>query len=236
LANNYFNFKQFTIGQENCAMKVGTDGVLLGAWTDPGVANNILDVGTGSGLIAIMLAQRSNAQIDAIEIDKKAYNQALENAKQSPWQVRLNIIHSSFRDYCAGKKHKYDLIVTNPPFFGNSLKAANQRRTLARHNDELPPDELLKGVDQLLAPSGRFCLILPQTNAQSFIKEAIMYNLFCIRKTSVKPIPSKIVSRVLMEFGRYRLNMGENNLIIQNEQGIYTEEYKLLTREFYLNF
>jgi tRNA1Val (adenine37-N6)-methyltransferase len=236
LANDYFDFKQFTIKQENCAMKVGTDGVLLGAWTNPEDTVNILDVGTGTGLIAIMLAQKSKAQVDAIEIDGNAYNQALVNVGHCPWNQRIRIIHTSFQDFCKHKDKRYDLIVTNPPFFSNSLKAAHEGRNLARHNEMLPPGELLSGVDQLLMPSGRFCLILPKVDSQTFIIEAAMYNLYCMRKTNIKPLCSKKIYRVLMELAHQRYHMIEDDLVIQNELGDYSEEYKLLTRDFYLNF
>ena len=124
-------------------MKVSTDGVLLGAWVEPGNASAILDIGTGTGLIGIMLAQKSGAKIDAVEIEPHAYRQAIENVLDCPWKERIMVTNSSFQDYSKHSSLKYDLIVTNPPFFSNSLKTPHDGRNLARHNDILPPEELL---------------------------------------------------------------------------------------------
>jgi len=236
LANDYFDFKQFTIRQERCAMKVSTDSVLFGACVNPAEAENILDVGTGTGLIAIMLAQKSKAQIDAVEIDSNAYQQALGNVENCPWKERIKVVHSSFQDFSKHTNYKYDLIATNPPFFNNSLKAKQEGRNLARHNDMLVPEELLSGVDRLLTSSGRFCLILPYVDSQIFVVNAALYNLYCTRKVNVKPLHQKKINRVIMEFSQQRNKIIENDIVIRNELDNYTEEYKLLTRDFYLNF
>ncbi len=236
MANDYFDFKQFTIRQEQCAMKVSTDAVLFGACINSADARNVLDVGTGTGLIAIMLAQKSKARIDAVEIDSNAYQQALGNVENCPWKERIKVIHSSFQDFSKHTNNKYDLIVTNPPFFSNSLKAKQEGRNLARHNDMLAPEELLSGVDRLLTSSGRFCLILPYVDSQIFVVNAALYNLYCTRKTNVKPLHQKKIYRVIMEFSHQRSKIIENDIVIRNELDNYTEEYKLLTRDFYLNF
>jgi len=232
--NHFFRFKQFTIDQEHCAMKVSTDGVILGAWTEPGDASTILDIGTGTGLIAIMLAQKSKSSIDAVEIEPHACSQAIENAENCPWKERITVTHSSFQEYSKHSNHKYDLIVTNPPFFSNSLKTPHNGRNLARHNDILPPEALLAGVDRLLSPNGRFCLILPCIESSLFMVDAALYNLYCTRKTYVKPTPKKSISRVLMELARERHKIQETDLIIQGEDGQYTENFALLTKEYYL--
>ena len=215
-------------------MKVSTDGVILGAWTEPGDASTILDIGTGTGLIAIMLAQKSKASIDAVEIEPHACSQAIENAENCPWKERITVTHSSFQEYSIHSSHKYDLIVTNPPFFSNSLKTPHSGRNLARHNDILPPEALLAGVDRLLSPNGRFCLILPYIESSLFLVDAALYNLYCARKTHVKPTPKKSTSRVLMELARERHKIQETDLIIQGEDGQYTENFALLTKEYYL--
>ncbi len=236
MANHYFEFKQFKISQENCAMKVGTDGVLIGAWTNPGDAAKLLDIGTGTGLIALMLSQVSKANIDAVEIDAGAYYQALENVEQSTWKERISVIHTSLQDYIKSTVKKYDLIVTNPPFFTNSLKSGHDKRNLARHNDSLSPEDLLTGVDHLLEPTGCFYLILPYVEAQLFIVDAALYNLYCVRKTNILPLAHKKPSRIMMEFSRQRRKVIENDLIIQLKSGEYTSDYRLLTDKFYLNF
>jgi tRNA1Val (adenine37-N6)-methyltransferase len=232
--NHFFRFKQFTINQENCAMKVGTDGVLLGAWTEPGDASVMLDVGTGTGLIAIMLAQRSKAVIHAIEIEPHASHQAMENVQKCPWKDRITATHSSFQDFSKDSNTKYDLIVTNPPFFSNSLKTPHGGRNLARHNDILPPDDLLAGVDRLLGPKGRFCLIMPYVDSSLFLVDAALYHLYCVRKAHVKATPGKKVTRVLMELGRERCKIQEEDIVIQESEGVYAAKFKTLTKDFYL--
>lgn len=215
-------------------MKVGTDGVLLGSWTDCKEARTILDIGTGTGLLAIMLAQKTDALIDAIEIEPNACTQAMENVQNCPWQERIKIIRSSFQDYHKRNENKYDLIVSNPPFFSNSLKTPHGTRNLARHNDLLPPDDLLQGINQMIKPLGRFCLIMPYIDASLFVVEAAMHHLYCTQKLYVKTSPGKKVSRVLMEFGRERKKIQESELIIQTDDGLYTDDYKVLTRDYYL--
>lgn len=232
--NHFFRFKQFTIHQEHCAMKVSTDGVLLGAWADPGHASGILDIGTGTGLIAIMLAQKSNALIHGVEIEPHASRQAAENAQQCPWAERITVTHSSFQDYSRHAAETYDLIITNPPFFSNSLKTPHDGRNLARHNDILPTEELLGGVDRLLRPDGRFCLILPYIDSSLFLVEAALHHLYCIRKAHVKPTPRKKVTRVLMEFSRERRKIQEEEMVIQEMDGGYSERFKALTQPYYL--
>jgi tRNA1Val (adenine37-N6)-methyltransferase len=236
MANAYFGFKQFTIWQEHCAMKVNTDGVLLGAWTNPSDAKNILDIGTGTGLIAIMLAQKSDAHIDAVEIDANACGQSKENVKLCPWSARINIIHSSFQDFSEQSPIRYDLIITNPPFFSNSLKCEAEKRNLARHNDSLLPEELISGVDRLLTPNGHFCLILPFADSQTFIVDGALHQLYCNRMTILLPNLNKKPHRVMMEFSRQRNKIIENNLAIHNNIGSYSDDYKQLTKDFYLAF
>ena len=232
--NHFFRFKQFTIHQEHCAMKVSTDGVLLGAWTQPDNATSILDIGTGTGLIAIMLAQRTTASIVGVEIEPNAYRQAEENAANSPWKQQITMVQSSFQDYFRHSNLKFDLIVSNPPFFSNSLKAPHDGRNLARHNDELPTEELLIGVDKMLSPDGRFCLILPYVDSSLFLVDAALHDLYCVHKTYIKPKPKKNRTRVLLELARERQKVHESDLIIQDEEGKYTEDFVKLTRDYYL--
>jgi Predicted O-methyltransferase len=215
-------------------MKVSTDGVLLGAWVDLSNASSILDVGTGTGLIAVMLAQRSEALIDAVEIEPHAARQAKDNAAKCPWNERVFVTHASFQDFSRHSDRKFDLIVSNPPFFSNSLKTPSTGRNLARHNDILPPEELLAGVDRLLTLEGRFCLILPYVESSLFLVDAALYNLYCIRKAHVKATPQKKVTRILLEFARERRKVTEDELIIQEPDGSYSEKFKTLTEAYYL--
>ncbi|MEE4197513.1 MAG: tRNA1(Val) (adenine(37)-N6)-methyltransferase [Bacteroidales bacterium] len=237
MANDYFKFKQFVVYQERCAMKVGTDGVLLGAWAGVENANRILDVGTGTGLIALMLAQRSNASIDALEIDARACAQALENINHSPWAERIHVIHQSFQDFSEKNAAKYDLIVSNPPYFQNSLTTPDARRTQARHNTDLQLDDLIGGTLQCLAPTGTLSLILPYLEGNLLIAGAAEKGLYCVRKTNVLPKPGRKPKRLLLEFQRNKKPLFEQNLVIEvSKRHQYSDDYKALTRDFYLNF
>ena len=235
MANNYFQFKQFKIVQQHSAMKVGTDGVLIGAWTNVENTVTILDVGTGTGLIALMMAQRTNAQITAIEIVKEAAKEATENVNNSPWKERVIIKNISFQDFVKSSKSKFDLIVSNPPFFINSYKTENEHRTIARHNDLLPFDELVKGAKKLLSENGRLAIILPVEPAEIFIEIAKNEGLNLTRLTKVKPKSLKIPNRFLMEFTVQELTLSDDILTIYLEDSSdYTEKFKQLIRDFYL--
>ncbi|RLD64185.1 MAG: tRNA (adenine-N(6)-)-methyltransferase [Bacteroidetes bacterium] len=237
MTNQYFKFKQFTINQNNCAMKVGTDGVLIGAWVDCEGSTKILDIGAGTGLISLMMAQRSKAVIDAIEIDNNSFFQAKENILNSDWENRINIFNISFQNFQKNKSNIYDLIVTNPPYFINSLKANTPERTNARHNNLLTHSELLSGVDCLLTKEGVFCLILPYEQTQNFIKLANNYGLYCNKILKVKPTLNKEPKRALIELRREKIKYEENVLIIEKDKRHdYTKEYKELTKDYYLAF
>ncbi len=216
-------------------MKVGTDAVLLGSWVLPFSAVRILDVGTGTGLIALMLAQKSTAAIDAIDIDEGAYLQAKENFRISPWFNRLHIFHCSLQEFVKQNTEKYDLIVSNPPYFQHASKPFHESRSNARHNDSLTFAELVNGVKLLLTATGRFCVILPQKEGMEFMDHAHMNGLFCHHLVRVKTKASKPEKRLMMEFGfRFGL-LTEEELIIQEEDNSFTENYISLTKEYYLN-
>src|SRR5664279_5608176 len=178
MANNHFSFKQFTIYQDKSAFKVGTDGVLLGAYADLTRVINILDIGSGTGLLSIMLAQRCEAMITAIEPDHDSFIQSCENVNLVEWQNRIKIINSALQNFNS-ENEKFDLIVSNPPYFTDSLKSPDPRKSAARHNDSLSSDDLLKGVIRLMKHDGRFQLILPYVEGNIFIAEANSYGLFC---------------------------------------------------------
>jgi tRNA1Val (adenine37-N6)-methyltransferase len=232
-----FHFKQFSIKQDLCAMKVGTDGVLLGAWV-VSKGENLLDIGSGTGLLALMLAQRNKkAVIDAIDIDEGAYLQTLENIKESKgnWEDRINAIHTSLQEFRS--KKKYDLIFTNPPYFINSFKAPDSSRKKARHNDTLSFKDLIGSVKRLLKDDGCFGLILPINEAVLFVATAKQDKLYLNRKCWVSPNVNKSPKRVLMEFSFQEKNVVEEWLTIEVEKRHhYTKEYINLTQEFYLKF
>jgi len=217
-------------------MKVGTDGVLLGSWTNIIHAAKILDVGAGTGLISLMLAQRSDAIIHAIEIDENSFTQSLENIKASKWNKKVTIYHTSFQNYLDTTTEKYDLIVSNPPYFSHSLKPQNSSRMLARHNDELNYEELLQGSRTLLNTQGILSLILPYNEGCDCVVKASAYHLFCHRITKVKPTPESNEKRLLLEFGKEYKLCQEGVLIIEvNKRHEYSDEYKVLTKDFYKN-
>lgn len=236
MSNSYFNFKQFTINQEKSAFKVGTDGVLLGAVTDITGAKKILDIGTGTGLVAIMMAQRSDAEIFAIEPDYESYLQACENAGKCKWADRIIVEHTDLQNFSCNNM-KFDLIVINPPYFSDSLKSPDQRKTSARHNDGLTSAEILEGVAKLLEAEGRFQLIMPYVEGNIFIAEAHHYGFYCNSILKIRPLPSSEIRRLILTFTRHRTKTSERFLTIEScKRHDFTEEYITLTRDFYLKF
>lgn len=233
--NKYFQFKEFRIVQEKSAMKVNTDGVLLGAWVNLDGARTILDVGAGTGLISLMIAQRSKAEITGVEIEKDAAEEAFQNVKNSKWSDRIFIQNSSFQDFVAISKSKFDFIVSNPPFFSNGIKNSNPYRAIARHNQSLPFNEIIAGTKKLLGENGKLALILPRDHAQEFIDKSTRENLYLVRLTEVKPFPDKDPNRCLMEFKMEKSVIEKTQMSIYDEsRREYTEEFKKLAGDFYL--
>ena len=236
MSNTYFAFKQFVINQDRCAMKVGTDGVLLGAWANTEGAGRILDVGTGSGLIAIMMAQRSEALIDAVEIDREAYLQAMENVAACPWKDRIRVYHDSLQHFVKEFPGLYDVIVSNPPYFRRSLKPPSAVRSLARHDDRLSYESLLFCSAQVLTKQGRLAVIIPATEITRLAEIAYFHGLYPSQQVMIKPSPDKKPSRCLAEFTLERTKgCKESVLIIRDKDSVsYHEEYKKLTKDYYL--
>jgi len=231
-----FSFKAFTINQSRSAMKVGTDGVLLGAWVSlDETLESILDIGAGTGLIALLLAQRSSADtIDAIEIDEDAYEECVENFEASSWGDRLFCYHAALDEFVEEWDDSYDLIVCNPPFYAEDVSSGNTSRDTARQNAALPFDELLKGVDSLLSKDGNFATIIPFKEEVNFLTLALSLGLYPQRITRVKGNPKVDVKRSLIEFGYTQIDCDINELTIELERHQYTAEYKRLTQDFYL--
>ena len=233
--NNYFQFKQFKILQEKTAMKVNTDGVLLGAWTNTNGAKTVLDIGTGTGLISLMIAQRSDAIITGVEIENDAANEALGNVQNSTWSNRIFIQNSSFQDFAKTTTNNFDLIISNPPFFSNGIKNTNPQISMARHNHLLPFEDIIAGAVKLLSDFGKLALILPFEQANKFAEKARHNSLFLIRLTEVKPFPDKEPNRCLMELGKQEQVLQKNQMSVFDESGSeYSDEFKNLVREFYL--
>ncbi|MFD2726095.1 tRNA1(Val) (adenine(37)-N6)-methyltransferase [Hyunsoonleella rubra] len=217
-------------------MKIGTDAVLLGAWTSiEKQPFSILDIGAGTGILALMLAQRSIAQvIDALEIDSDAYEQCVENFEQSPWGDRLFCYHASLEEFTNEIDDKYDLIVSNPPFYLEGYKTRNEKRDLARFQDAMPFEHLLESVSELLSENGKFCVIVPFEEEDRFIQLAKTTRLFPSRILNVKGNATSNFKRSLMEFSFQKTTISNNTLIIETERHQYTEDYINLTKDFYL--
>ena len=229
-----FKFKQFVIYQDKCAMKVGTDGVLLGAWVDLPKTGNILDIGTGTGLLSLMMAQASQAKIIAIEYIEQAAQQAKENIELSPWALQIQVIHEDIEHYCSDIK--FDFIISNPPFFNKSQLTPNAARNTARHNLHLSPETLIKHVIRLLNKDGTFACIYPLKEAEIIENIAKNHHLFCIKKAIVYPTKEKKPHRIMLTFGYSQQNCNIEDIII--ETGVrhkYTDRYIDLTKEYYLH-
>lgn len=234
---NMFYFKQFKVCQDECAMKIGTDGVLLGAWADVAASSRILDIGTGTGVIALMMGQRTlDASIDALEIDQAACAQAQANIESSPWADRVKAIHSSVQDYVSIASERYDLILSNPPFFSGGTFSHNNHRNQVRHTIKLPHGDLLHAVQRLIRPEeGRFCVVLPFIEGLRFKELARNYHLYANRVTEVRSKADKPVERLLMQFECTPKVEQLDELIIQHSgQNMWTDAYRALTKDFYL--
>lgn len=236
MSNIFFKFKQFTIVQDQCAMKVGTDGVLLGAWTNVDNCNHILDIGTGTGLIALMVTQRNlKAVTDAIDIDKQCVLQAQQNVADSIFADRVNVHNISFQEFLQHADKRYDLIVSNPPYFHNSLKSPSLSRNHARHTDSLSFLEIISQSVSLLTDNGRLALILPHEFKQAVFEHASSLNLFVNRITNVFPLAQKPAKRLLIELSRAEVNFVEDDLTIELARHQYSDAFKELTQVFYLD-
>jgi tRNA1Val (adenine37-N6)-methyltransferase len=230
-----FHFRKFSVEDDQSSMRIGTDAVLLGAWIDPENRTEILDIGTGCGVIALMMAQKSNATITAIDIDEDSARQASANFRNSPWNGRLNAIHGSFQEFFRLPGRSFGLIMTNPPYFRNSLRSPLKSRNFARHDDQLNTDDLLTGVSRMLCTDGKFCLILPAVDATSFQSVAKEHDLFLVRQLQVKSKPGTKPKRIAMEFSFSPPGpVITEEIILRREDNSFTDAYRELTKDFYL--
>ena len=235
MTKTHFDFKQFSIYHDRCAMKVGTDGVLLGAWADAGPhVREILDVGTGSGLVAIMLAQRCEADITGIDIDAEAVGQASENGLSTPWKNRLHFERADALSYEPRKP--FDLIVSNPPFFANDLQCPEKRRNNARHSQSLPLDILAGRAAEWLREGGEFCVILPSDMADPFVMQGWERGLNLCKRCYVHTVAGTSPKRALLCLKKGDAPYPESTrLYVRGQDGAYTEEYRRLTEAYYLH-
>jgi tRNA1Val (adenine37-N6)-methyltransferase len=232
-----FRFRKFSVEDELSSMRIGTDAVLLGAWINPENRSDILDIGTGCGVIALMMAQKSNALITAIDIDEDSANQASVNFRNSPWDKRMKALHCSFQEFSKLHNRTFDLVITNPPYFRNSLRSPSRRRNIARHDDQLNAHDLLTGMNGILNSKGGFYIILPTEDAISFREYAKLYNLFLVRQLQVKSKPGRKPKRIALEFSfAPPLNAISEEIIIRREDNSFSKAYLELTKDFYLDF
>ena len=234
MSNQYFDFKQFRIEQDKCSMKVGTDGVLLGSWfaLEPGMS--VLDIGTGTGLVALMAAQRGAGRVTAVEIDPDAAAQATQNVKKSPWVGLINVVNADIADYTP--QYKFDRIVCNPPYFRDSLRCPDAGRNTARHNDSLNFETLARCSAGMLSPDGLLCLVLPFDSVDLFVKCAAGQGLDLCRRTDVVTAPGKTPKRSLVSFSKLCTPFEGNVLSICDSNGNESPEYVKLVRNFYLKY
>lgn len=229
-----FTFKQFHINQQHCAMKVGTDGILLGAWADVAQIKNVLDMGCGTGLLALMLAQRSSPDclISAVELDPAAAQQARENIAHSPWQERINLTQADVRDFLHTTAETFDLIVANPPYFAQGVECKNEERELARYTKQSHLDWLTWAAERL-SETGKISFVLPYEAAKTLEKLTALY---CIKQTEIITKVGKSPQRMLITFSKQAQNLLCDQIVIYNEENRYTEEFIELTKDFYLKF
>lgn len=216
---------------------MGTDAMLLGAWTDPGNAVNILEIGTGCGVISLMMAQKGKAKITAIDIDEQSIRQAEQNFKNSPWKAELEALLVSFSEFADESKKRFDLIITNPPFFRSSLLPPDPRKVISKHDQLLTLENLVESSSALLSTNGRLSLILPVPECKVFESLAYDAGLFLAKKLIVFPKPGKAASRILIELQRERTPLPEiSELVIRNEEGGFSSQYSDMTFDYHLFF
>jgi tRNA1Val (adenine37-N6)-methyltransferase len=231
-----FRFKQFIVEDDRSTMRIGTDAILLGAWADPGIATSILEIGTGCGVISLMLAQKSNARIAAIDIDEESVKQAGSNFRQSPWSDRLQPICTSLLDHMNSRVQKFNLVLTNPPFFTGSLPSPDAGKNRAKHTTPLSRQELLSGIHQLLDDHGKFIVILPLKESEHFTSLAISTGLYPQKILMVRPKTGKPVNRVLTCFGFQPCEFPvTEELVIRNADNSFTEDYIAFTNAYYFS-
>ncbi len=232
MPNSYFQFKKFRIEQGQCAMKVTTEGCILGAYANISKPKHILDIGTGTGLLSLMLAQRYEASIDAVEVEEQAFNQAKHNFQQSSWSNQISCHHSSIQSF--GTNRKYDLIICNPPFFTDHLKSDIKEKNLAIHSDSLQQDQLVLHINRLLADEGTAFVLYPEYESESFLTVAQKTGLYLSSILKIYNQPNKHVFRCILTLNKKSSSVSNDQLIIR-EGSDYTNDFKALLKEYYLH-
>lgn len=233
MSNSYFQFKQFRISQEKAAMKVCTDSCIFGAWINPGKAKEILDIGTGTGLLSLMLAQKSSARIDAVEMEPDAYEEAKNNFNKSKWKDRLNLYHQRIQDYAQSQERKYDLIMSNPPFFKGQLKSPDIKRNIALHSEFLTVNELLSSIRKLLKENGKLFILLPPEEFLEFTQAVSNIDLFLNKRIIIQDKINLPVFRIAGCFSYKEVPIKEEALIIKKPDGSYTDNFISMLKDYY---
>ena len=229
-----FRFQRFIVEDRQSTQRVGTDALILGAWAEPANSAAILDIGTGCGVLALMLAQKSEAIIDAVDIDEASIAEAQKNFESSPWHLRMRAIRMPVADFSANTNSRYDFIISNPPFFGNSLKSPSSRKNRARHDTDLSHDDLISAVTALITPGGKFCVVLPYESCDAFIRTCGKSGLSPGRETIVYPKPGANPKRVLLEFSPGKMILfHRDSLTILDGEGRFTQAYLALTAGYH---
>jgi tRNA1Val (adenine37-N6)-methyltransferase len=233
--SDFFRFKEFRIYQKGAAAKVGTDAMLLGAWVKPGTAENILDIGTGTGVLALMMSQKCEAMIDAVEIEEKSAGLAAVNFEASPWSYRIQLFKDDFNQYAQYCTLHYNLIVSNPPFFSRGYDEgySSESRRQARSQSALSYNDLLTGVQRLLSDDGYFALIIPAEQEEDFIKLAALHGLYPCSLCRVSSFENSPPKRLMLSLAREKEIFKEQELIIYRQPGRYSQQYIDLTQDFH---
>lgn len=229
-----FHFKQFSLYHHQSTMKVGTDAVLLGIWAELNNVKTVLDIGTGSGILSLLIASRAQVSVDAIEMDNASASEAKANFKNVTFSDRLNIVHADFKDYSGQTNKKYDLIISNPPFFINDLRPKEVARRMARHTDSLTYSELISGAVNLLNNSGKLVVVLPYIYHFSFLDIAKKHGLSLHKKMLIFPKPCKEPNRINLQLGFDRKVPTDEKFIIREEDGKLTTQYLKFVSDYYL--
>jgi tRNA1Val (adenine37-N6)-methyltransferase len=237
MSNCYFQFKQFKIEQGDCAMKVTTEGCILGGWVNSINPKRILDIGTGTGVLSLMLAQRHNCPIDAVEIDETTAKQALNNFQNSQWNETLNLYHQGIENFTSSCKHKYDLIISNPPFFKSNLKSESKTKNLAIHDSSLPQEMILKAISILITDHGKAFVIYPEYEAHQFLKLIQQFGMHCRTSLIIRNKPEGDIFRKVVELSKSELSRSEfpEEFNIRNEQNEFSHVYVEMLRPYYLH-
>ena len=239
MPNSYFQFKQFRIDQGNCAMKVTTDGCLLGAFAAQHISDTstqLLDIGSGTGLLSLMVAQKQHLSIDAVELDQQAAAQLRENIQQSPWANRIQAYEIAIQEFAHQSTKQYDIIICNPPFYPNHLKSPNSQINRARHTDQLPFEELAASVGQLLTESGIFYLLLSAQQQTLFAEIAVANGLYCQEQHAIQDRENSPVIRIISVWGKQQVNQKNHQFIIKGKNNEYSSQAEQLLHDYYLIF